>query len=221
MVADSAKRYEHLDPVRHLVMERLRELRLTLADASRYVGRNEAYMHQFMFRRSPQRLPEEVRGPLASLLRVSEDALRSPSSRLNPTALPPTLLASLPRVQASGRADLEVPVFTERDEIDSATASEVVGRPPLLGSAGPLFALWIASDHGTRLRGGDLAFVRVNQPARPGDPVVVLSSKRLVCVGDLLEMGDQIVKINLGRNKVVEVPSKDNKVLKVACIALP
>jgi hypothetical protein len=65
------------------VMDRARK---TIADAvaagadlsslSRAIGKNHAYLQQFMKRGVPRKLPEEVRIPLAKILRVPENALR-------------------------------------------------------------------------------------------------------------------------------------------------
>ena len=53
----------------------------TLASASRAVGRNQAYLHQFMYRNSPRILPEALRHQLAQLLRISHQTLLSDSQR--------------------------------------------------------------------------------------------------------------------------------------------
>ena len=43
---------------------------------SRALGRNDAYLHQFLYRGSPRHLPEELRHQLAGLLGVEEAVLR-------------------------------------------------------------------------------------------------------------------------------------------------
>lgn len=230
MVAEPAD-VEKLDPVRRLIMERLVGIQRTLADASRYIQRNQSYMHQFIWRTTPKRLPEDVRGALAAFLGVSEDALRHP--RPSPPPAPPLPGAHPPRGSAlaerSARLDAslhpapsaDVPVFAERDVFDPRTAVEWIGRPPLLATVGPLLAVWMAADHGTRLRAGDLVFMRMHQPARVGDPVVVLAGHRLVCIGDLLEADAHTVRINLGKNDVRDITTEDHQVCKVACVVLP
>jgi hypothetical protein len=72
--------------------ERLVSIQRTLAEASRHIQRNQSYMHQFIWRMTPKRLPEDVRGLLASFLGVPEDALRHPRP-LAPRSPPPAAAA--------------------------------------------------------------------------------------------------------------------------------
>src|SRR5690242_7199291 len=64
------------DPVRALIARRLRDLGLTLSGVSRAIGRNHAYLQQFLERGIPAELPEKVRPLLASQLRLEEGQLR-------------------------------------------------------------------------------------------------------------------------------------------------
>lgn len=68
--------------VRKLILEKLAEHRLNMAEASRAIGRNAAYMQQFLKRGIPTELPERERAALAELLKVPEDSLRGPSAKL-------------------------------------------------------------------------------------------------------------------------------------------
>ncbi len=47
-----------------------------LRTLSRQLGRNDAYLHQYLYRGSPRRLPEDIRYRLASLLQIPEEGLR-------------------------------------------------------------------------------------------------------------------------------------------------
>ncbi len=47
----------------------------SLASLSRMIGRNDAYLHQFIYRGTPQRLHEDDRLKLAQYFRVSERVL--------------------------------------------------------------------------------------------------------------------------------------------------
>jgi hypothetical protein len=58
------------------INKRLEELGLEMAPASKKIGKNHAYLQQFIKRGVPLTLPEDVRENLAVLLRVSEDDLR-------------------------------------------------------------------------------------------------------------------------------------------------
>lgn len=70
-----------MDRVRELVKRRAAEQQKTLAELSKAIGRNHAYLQQFVKRGVPATLPEEIRPKLARLLRVEEQDLRSGSGR--------------------------------------------------------------------------------------------------------------------------------------------
>ena len=67
-----------LDPVRQLVLKTIRQRRpkTSLKQASLALGRNQAYLHQYLYRQSPRRLPEEIRMRLADYLGIDESLLR-------------------------------------------------------------------------------------------------------------------------------------------------
>lgn len=71
-----------MDVVRKLILEKLEELNLTMSEASLKIGKNHAYLQQFLKRGYPLELPEKSRLPLADLLGVPEEQLRGPSSKL-------------------------------------------------------------------------------------------------------------------------------------------
>jgi phage repressor protein C with HTH and peptisase S24 domain len=71
-----------MDLVRKLILERLQELGLNMAEVSGRLGRNETYLQQFLKRGSPRELHERDRIRLAEILSVAEDQLRGPSSTL-------------------------------------------------------------------------------------------------------------------------------------------
>jgi hypothetical protein len=66
------------DPVRLLLASLLEERGLTHAEASRAIGHNHAYIHQFMKQGKPAHLPETVREALGRLLEVDPNRLRHP-----------------------------------------------------------------------------------------------------------------------------------------------
>lgn len=208
-----------LDPVRRLVVDRCRELRLTLADASRRIGRNESYVHQFVYRGSPKRLPEDTRIPLAQLLDLPESQLR-PASILpasdGPMVHAPHITGQFGSQPVQPQAD--VPVFAPGDPIDIARATEWTHRPPLLSGAGPLFARWVTEDTG-RFHDGDMVIVRLNQPPRVGDPVVVLRGMEIIAIGDLVTRAGEII-VRVG-NSERRFPATECRALKIAAAAFP
>jgi hypothetical protein len=112
------------------------------------------------------------------------------------------------------------PDFTESDLIEPALATEWVARAPLLGASGPLFGLWVGAPHGPRLWPSDLVRVRMNQPARAGDLVVVLSGKRVIAVGELIEGGASAITVAEGA-ELVRVVEPHRRVLKIGCLVMP
>ncbi len=71
-----------MDAVRKLILEKLVERGLTMSEASVKIGRNHAYLQQFLKRGIPAQLGEEERAKLSSLLRVPEEVLRGTSPPL-------------------------------------------------------------------------------------------------------------------------------------------
>jgi len=65
-----------LDPIRLRVIKLLTDRNTDLKNVSRAIGRNAAYMHQFIYRGTPKVLPEDVREALAKHLAVDEETLR-------------------------------------------------------------------------------------------------------------------------------------------------
>lgn len=67
-----------MDAVRILIAQIVKDRNLKLADLSRELGKNHAYLQQFLKRNVPDKLPEDVRSRLAELLGVDEQALGAP-----------------------------------------------------------------------------------------------------------------------------------------------
>ena len=76
-----------MDPVRRRILPRVKESRSNLRMASRAIGRNAAYLHQFIHRGTPRVLAENDREALAEHLGCGPQKLghdRSPSGDLLP-----------------------------------------------------------------------------------------------------------------------------------------
>lgn len=61
--------------MRELIQAKIEEKRVSLASVSRAIGKNHAYLQQYLERGIPKRLPEEVRSALARYLGISESVL--------------------------------------------------------------------------------------------------------------------------------------------------
>ena len=75
-----------MDAVRALIEQIVKDRKIELAALSRELGKNHAYMQQFLKRGVPGKLPEDVRSRLAEFLGVDEVALGAPPSRREPEA---------------------------------------------------------------------------------------------------------------------------------------
>ena len=89
-----------LDPVRLKVLQLLKEHGSDLRKASLAMGRNAAYVHQYVYRGSPKVLSEDDRIALAEHLGIDEDELRHkarPRPQTRPTRCARRARAATPR----------------------------------------------------------------------------------------------------------------------------
>lgn len=68
-----------MDAVRKLVADKIRDLDLDMSEVSKRLGKNHAYIQQFIKRGIPRRLPELTRKQLADILSVGEADLGAPA----------------------------------------------------------------------------------------------------------------------------------------------
>jgi len=66
---------EKSDEIRYKVRDLLAERNINLSEASRRIGKNVAYLQQYIIKRSPRYLGERERKALAKLLDISEQEL--------------------------------------------------------------------------------------------------------------------------------------------------
>lgn len=78
-----------MDPVRKLILKRIEDRGLNLKEVSERLGRNPAYMQQFIERNVPLVLKEKDRARLSDLLDIPEEQLGGPASA-KPSAISPT-----------------------------------------------------------------------------------------------------------------------------------
>jgi len=215
------------DPIRNLVFTRAVELGKSLKALSRTVRRNDAYLHQYLWRGSPTALPEAVRSDLAAVLGVPQESLMTKHMRdhvrggVTPNSPKPNLSALDTELRDPiNLSDVnEIPVYNCPGRLAAVDKSDLVRRPADYAGMGAVFAVWVAETVG-RLQPGDLAFVRPSQPARPGDSVVVTRHERLVSLGQLVERNGKNINVNTAQGNVTYVvPEHD--VLKIAIIACP
>jgi len=103
-----------LDAPRRAVLSALADAGMTLKQGSRALGRNDAYLQQYLYRGSPRRLPEELRLRLAELTGQRSDSFLDPQIRqlrsaATPTRLPVPLL-DISAAAGGGRMGDEAPL---------------------------------------------------------------------------------------------------------------
>lgn len=145
---------EKLNQIRRRVYDRTRELSLPLEVVSRDIGRNVSYLHQYVTKGSPVRLPEDVRALLAARLGIPEEELRIDSP--------------LPSGLSQQRKDAEAttaPLYSDRGQVAPGAMRGTTQRPAVPGAP---IGFWISTPRG-RLQPGDIAFAVEGAPVRAGD----------------------------------------------------
>ena len=176
-----------MDSVRQLVVGRLAEIGETLKSASQKLGRNHAYLQQFVQRGTPARLPEDVRRELAALIGVGEERLRGeaaprrqapglrerapqglgePLPPRNAAIGAPVRLGRIPLYgQAVGGADGQFP-------LNGSLITEIAAPPSLASVSGAYAVMVVGESMEPRYFAGEAVFVNPRVPVRVGDFVV-------------------------------------------------
>jgi phage repressor protein C with HTH and peptisase S24 domain len=177
------------DSVRQLISDRLTELRLEMKQVSKQIGKNDAYLHQYLEYDTPQRgLDEETRAALAPILGVKPAALKKQIENLDVPGmasieLEPSNVRSAPTVRldrASKRPE-DVPVLGvvrggtgDGFELNMGEPLDYVRRPVSLIGKGGVYALHIEGDSmAPRYEPGETILVYFNKPPLIGRDVVV------------------------------------------------
>ncbi len=104
-----------LDPTRLLVMKLVQERGTDLKNASIAIGRNAAYLHQYITRGTPKVLPGDAREALAVLLGVPDAKLRPPS---DPSTRLPAAVDALDPPPTRRRTRASLDGFASIPELD-------------------------------------------------------------------------------------------------------
>ncbi|MCR9177994.1 MAG: S24 family peptidase [Alphaproteobacteria bacterium] len=185
-----------LDPVRRKLLELVahRDPPTDLKKASLFCGKNHAYLHQFVHRGTPRKLPEDVRHALALHLGVDEQVLRHESP-------PPTGSAGRQSADITARRPgaytYGAPGLTDRDRtlphrIDPETDPGVVAIPEVrvVAAAGggavaeyePLGDSWFFPvawlRHELRAKASDLKIISIDGDSM--EPVLESGDKVLI-----------------------------------------
>jgi len=178
------------DEIREFVRDRARDKNKSLSEISKKLGRNHAYLQQFIERKVPAKLPEDVRPVLALELECDENDLIPGVSphrtlaeegvryRTSAVRRPGTLLP----VDLPGASSLpkDVPVYGVTvggqggEFAFNGQTVDYVRRPPGLANVPNAFALYVANDSMSPWKEpGDLVYVQPGRPAKVGDYVVI------------------------------------------------
>ena len=183
-----------LDGPRRLVAERIAELGLDMANLSRELGHNHAYLQQYVRYAIPSQLKEDDRHRLAALLRVDQRALKpggeiagfseSSGAEIAPLdARAPGEVRDAPQVRFAG-AQMRPENVAVRGvvrggqggafELNIGEPMEYVRRPLSLIGKGEIYALHVESDSmAPRYEPGEIILVWAQRPALIGRDVVV------------------------------------------------
>jgi phage repressor protein C with HTH and peptisase S24 domain len=162
-----------MDNARSLIVTRVAELGLSLSELSLKVGKNHAYFQQFIKRGVPGRLPEEVRGRTAQVLKVDEALLKLSGK--------PTPAGPKPNAGYGGAVKINtwIPVYGQavggKDGefvLNGNQVSEVLA-PASLSSVPDAYAVYVVGDSmEPRYFAGETVFVNPRLPISKGAFVV-------------------------------------------------
>lgn len=157
-----------IDPVRQLIRSTLSEQRLTMSEVSKSLGRNHAYLHQFLDRGIPAQLPELLREKLAAILQVPEAQLKGGAAAQGGGTASAHVVRDQPPagnripVLAAGRGGSDG-WFPWNGEI-----VDYVSRPPQLAGSPQAYAVYVlGSSMEPRYYAGELVHIH------PGKPVTI------------------------------------------------
>lgn len=182
-----------MDLVRKLILEKLSELGLGMAEVSLLLDRNETYLQQFLKKGSPRELRERERARLAEILKVPEEQLRGPSAPLPKRAYEKhATRESLIDVGAAANhiakegahkiiagaslyADMDLPVFGTSPGVDGTMIitdrpADWVARPSVLLRVADGYGMIVTGDSmDPVLKAGWTALINPHLPPRVGD----------------------------------------------------
>ena len=172
-----------LDPTRQRVLALLEEKGTDLRNASLAMGKNAAYMHQFIHRGTPKVLPEDAREALAAHLGVEDELLRHPEvpPRKTPTRVSEKTRERRPRGNERPLAE----GYSAITEIDVRASA---GPGAFHDGLAEAKQIWLFADpivrHEFRARAEDLHVITIDGDSMEpllssGDRIVLDTSQRV------------------------------------------
>jgi len=188
-----------LDPVRVRVMKLIEQAGSNLKTASRAIGKNDAYFHQYVTRATPKVMPEDVREALAMHLGVPPDDLRPDADRKR------TARASVTpaRFSPQQRERLSVSGYVTIPEIDVRAAA---GAGALNDGFEEGNGAWLFSEsmirHELRVRAADLRVITIDGDSM--EPLISSGDRILVDTSQCVPVPPGIFVIWDGMGLVVK-----------------
>ncbi len=217
-----------LDPIRLRLLKLIQLKKTDLKNASLAIGRNPAYLQQFLYRGTPKVLPEDVRESLGAVLGVSPDDLRHPVTRVlkKPLASPdkrgPPGSTKPARAERLWEKRIEVPEgFTSVPEIDVRASA---GPGALHDGPEAIAGAWLFPDamlrHELRVRPGDLRVITIHGDSMEpllasGDRILVDLSQRVAAPPGIFVIWDGIGVV---AKRVEHVPNADPPTLRLSSV---
>lgn len=168
------------DPVRRRVAAAMAAQGTDKATLSRAIGRNHAYMYQYLEAGKPADLPEDVRAILSEKLGIPESEMRG-TRRAAAPRVPARPNARIGSAVDFGRASqATIPIFGQavggsngRFIFNGQKIDDVLA-PPALQNVRDAYAVYIdGTSMEPRYKAGETAYVHPHLPVRGGDFVVV------------------------------------------------
>jgi phage repressor protein C with HTH and peptisase S24 domain len=206
-----------MDAVRKLILDRSEELDKDLSGLSKKLGRNHAYLQQFIKRGIPRNLPEQLRPLLASELGVDESQLRG--AGLQPGKKAEVTPANA-RVIGNTRIDKTIPVYGHavggKDGsfvLNGNKAADILAPPSLINVPDAYAVYVVGNSMADRYYAGEVVFVNPKLPVRRDDFVVVQIAATvegdppLAYVKRFISMDDRRLRLaQLSPRKTLEFP---------------
>src|SRR6266851_8857227 len=163
-----------MDSPRRLIVSKVAELGLSLSELSLSVGKNHAYFQQFIKRGVPTRLPEEVRGRVAEILKIDERQLKVAGLKYSTQSFVPNA-----KLGSGVKISAWIPVYGQavggKDGefvLNGNQVSEVLA-PASLSSVPNAYAVYVVGDSmEPRYFAGETVFVNPRLPISRGAFVI-------------------------------------------------
>lgn len=166
-----------MDSVRDLIVQRLKDRGISMKEASERLGRNAAYIQQFVERGIPKKIPEDVRPALAAMLGIEERILKGSLVPVNGATKKPLTFV---RPGATLTAENFIKVLGMAEcgpdgwSLWNGEIIDQVPRPPGLTHAPQAYAVYaVGHSMEPRYEAGELVYVHPGKPVTPGCYVLV------------------------------------------------